>query len=120
MASWLRSDELLSILADANEGRPVITGENGHLYVSRMTAIGAMAAVAAAQAVRNGKRSNPSVNLSSAAVARDPATNGGEDRPAAETIIQAIALAKGKLPGHERYLTKYEMIALCQQWLKEG
>jgi hypothetical protein len=46
-----------------------------------------------------------------------PAADAGEDRPAAETVIQAIALASGKLPGHERYLTKYEMIRLCQAWL---
>lgn len=39
--------------------------------------------------------------------------------PEAETVILAIALAGGTLPGHERYLTKLQMIQLCKTWLAE-
>jgi len=38
--------------------------------------------------------------------------------PTALTVIRAIALAGGKLKGSEYYLTKYQMIGLCQRWLK--
>jgi hypothetical protein len=40
-------------------------------------------------------------------------------RPEAEVVIRAIALASGKLPGHEYFLTKSQMIQICRQWLKE-
>jgi hypothetical protein len=39
------------------------------------------------------------------------------DLPSAGTIIQAIALAGGKLPGHEYYLTRQNMVDLCRRWL---
>lgn len=39
--------------------------------------------------------------------------------PSAETIIHAIALAGGKLQGHARYLTKYDMIRMCQEWMRQ-
>lgn len=38
--------------------------------------------------------------------------------PSARTIIQAIALADGKLKGHELYLSKLQICALCKAWLK--
>lgn len=38
--------------------------------------------------------------------------------PTALTMIRAIALADGKLKGHPDYLTKYEMIAICREWLR--
>lgn len=38
-------------------------------------------------------------------------------RIAAITVLQAIALADGKLPGHEDYLTKMQMIALARAFL---
>lgn len=37
--------------------------------------------------------------------------------PSAKTVIQVIALADGKLKGHEYYLTKLQMIAICKTWL---
>jgi hypothetical protein len=52
-------------------------------------------------------------------VARLPASEPSEDLPTAETIIKAIALAKGKLRGHEYFLTKTEIILVCEQWLTE-
>ena len=52
-------------------------------------------------------------------MARLSATERGADLPAAETVIKAIALAKGKLRGHEYFLTKTEMIGICEQWLIE-
>lgn len=38
--------------------------------------------------------------------------------PTALTIIKAIALADGRLKGSPRYLTKYQMIRLCKNWLR--
>jgi hypothetical protein len=38
--------------------------------------------------------------------------------PTALTIIKRIALADGTLKNGEYYLTKYQMIGLCKQWLK--
>lgn len=40
--------------------------------------------------------------------------------PSAETVILAIALAGGKLKGHQRFMTKYDMVRLCKAWLKEN
>jgi hypothetical protein len=58
-------------------------------------------------------------DLWSALVARLSASEPSEDLPTAETVIKAIALAKGKLRGHEYFLTKTEMIGICEQWLAE-
>ncbi len=38
-------------------------------------------------------------------------------RIAAITVLAAIANADGKLPGHEDYLTKLQMIALARAFL---
>lgn len=46
---------------------------------------------------------------------RKPKTR--KPRIAAITVLQAIALADGKLHGHEYYLTKYQMIALARAFL---
>jgi hypothetical protein len=35
------------------------------------------------------------------------------------TAVQAIALARGCLPGHQYYLTKDQMISICENLLKE-
>lgn len=34
------------------------------------------------------------------------------------TVIKAIAAADGKTKGNEAYLTKYQMITICKNWLK--
>lgn len=49
---------------------------------------------------------------------KQPKPHKSAGLPTALTIIKRIALSDGVLRGGEYYMTKYQMITLCKNWLR--